>query len=164
MGARAGRIIAAARAGAAGLWAALWALPARAQEAAGQAGEAVGRAAEEGVKTLPQATDMTGAWLQMAGMLCLLVAVMLVGFWALRRFGRRAGLGLFGSGELKIEGTMGLGPKKSIVVVRFLNKRLVLGVTDASINLLTELDTDDDDARKDFGKTLDQARAKDGAS
>jgi len=120
--------------------------------------------AREGVKTLPDTGDMTGAILQVTGVLCLLIAVILVGFWALRRFGRRAGLGLFGSGDLKIEGTMGLGAKKSIVVVRFLNKRLVLGVTDASINLLTEMETGHDTDRKDFGKTLDEARAKDGAS
>lgn len=145
--------IAAARAAAGALAATLWsAAPALAQQAA-----------EEGVKTLPQTGGMTGQILYMAGMLSLLIAVLLAGFWALRRFGRRAGLGLFGSGQLKVEGAVGLGPKKSVVVVRFLNKRLVLGVTDASINLLTEMDTDDEDARKDFGKTLETARAKDGA-
>lgn len=119
-------------------------------------------AARESVKTLPQAGDMTGALFQVAGVLFLLLALMFLGFWVLRRFGKRMGLGVFGSGDLRIEGTMSLGPKKSIVVVRFLNKRMVLGVTDASINLLTQVDTGHDTDRKDFDKALDEARAKDG--
>ncbi|WP_245588409.1 flagellar biosynthetic protein FliO [Desulfocurvus vexinensis] len=118
--------------------------------------------ARESVKTLPQAGDMTGALFQVAGVLCLLLALMFLGFWVLKRFGKRMGLGVFGSGDLRIEGTMSLGPKKSIVVVRFLNKRMVLGVTDASINLLTQVDTGHDTDRKDFDKALDEARAKDG--
>jgi flagellar protein FliO/FliZ len=55
---------------------------------------------------------------------------------------------------------MSLGPKKNIVVVRFLNKRMVLGVTDASFNLLTEMDTGDDTDRKDFDKALEDARCQ----
>jgi len=125
-------------------------------------GGPLGEAAQEGVKTLPQAGDMTGALFQVAGVLCLLLAVMFLGFWLLRRFGKRMGLGVFGAGDLRIEGTMSLGPKKSIVVVRFLNKRMVLGVTDASINLLTQVDTGHDTDRKDFDTALDEARAKDG--
>ncbi len=39
---------------------------------------------------------------------------------------------------------MALGPKKSLVVVRFLNKRVLLGVTDQQITMLTELPTDED--------------------
>lgn len=127
-------------------------LPARAQEAA-----------EEAVKTLPQTGDMAGMALQVAGALCLMLAFILVGFWALRRFGGRMGLGVSANKQLQIEGTLGLGPKKTLVVVRFLNKRLVLGVTDANINLITEMEADDDGTRKDFEKSLDKARAKDGA-
>ena len=130
--------------------------------AAGALSDALGPGAGEGVKTLPQAGDMTGALLQVAGVLCLLLAVIFVGFWLLKRFGRRMGLGVFGSGDLRIEGAMSLGPKKSVVVVRFLNKRMVLGVTDASINLLTQMDTGDDTARKDFDTALKEARVKDG--
>lgn len=130
----------------------LCALPARAQQAA-----------EEGVKSLPQTGDMTGAALQVAGVLCLLLAFILVGFWVLRRFGGRMGIGVSGNKQLQIEGTLGLGPKKTLVVVRFLNKRLVLGVSDANINLITEMEADDDGTRKDFEQSLDEARAKDGA-
>lgn len=145
---------------------------ARALDLAGQAADGASGAAGalsgalpdagEGVKTLPQAGDMTGALFQVAGVLCLLLALIFVGFWVLKRFGKRMGLGVFGTGALRIEGTMSLGPKKNIVVVRFLNKRMVLGVTDASINLLTEMDTGDDTDRKDFDKALEDARAKDG--
>ena len=51
-----------------------------------------------------------------------------------------------------------LGPRRGVAVVRFLNKRLVLGVTDHSINLLHEVDDDDDrDGPQSFQKTMDKA-------
>ncbi len=65
--------------------------------AAGAAGALSGALpdAGEGVKTLPQAGDMTGALFQVAGVLCLLLALIFVGFWVLKRFGKRMGLGVF---------------------------------------------------------------------
>jgi flagellar protein FliO/FliZ len=83
----------------------------------------------------------------------LILAILVAGFWLVKRYGSRAGLRMFGRGDLQLEGTLSLGAKRSVVVVRFLNKRLVLGVTDANINLLTELDDHD----QDFDQALENA-------
>ncbi|MBU1002545.1 MAG: flagellar biosynthetic protein FliO [Proteobacteria bacterium] len=103
--------------------------------------------------------------LKVAGVLCLMLAFIFAGFWVLKRYGHRAGLGVLTRNELKLEGHLALGPKKQIVVVRFLNKRMVLGVTETSINLLTETESKhDDDSQADFTKSLDKARTEDGTS
>lgn len=125
---------------------------------------ALAQEAAEGVKNLPPTPTYGGEMLKVLGMLCLILGVMFAGFWLLKRFGRRAGLGVFGGSGLKVEGQLALGPKKQVFVVRFLNKRLVLGVTDTSINLLTETEAEDDDPAKDFSRSLDKARDTDRAS
>ena len=100
----------------------------------------------------------------MVGALFLIVAVLLGGYWLLRRFGPRGGLGL-ARGELKLEGQLSLGPKRHVVVVRFLNRRMVLGVTEQHINLLTEVEAGDDDKEKsNFSSTFKKAQAKDDPS
>ena len=86
-----------------------------------------------------------GGYFQAIGLLFLILAVLLAAFILLRRFGARAGLGGLSRGELKLEAQLGIGPKKSVVVVRFLNSRLVLGVSESQINLLTKMDDDDAD-------------------
>lgn len=84
------------------------------------------------------AGDLGGAWVTMVGALLLILAAMFAGFYILRRFGHKAGLGIMSRSDMVMEGQMGLGPRKSIVVVRHHNKRMVLGVTDNNINLLSE--------------------------
>lgn len=117
------------------------------------------------VNDLPPAPSLGGESLKVAGVLCLMLAFIFAGFWVLKRYGHRAGLGLLTRNELKLEGHLSLGPKKQVVVVRFLNKRMVLGVTDTSINLLTEMESPhDDNPQADFTKSLDTARAKDDLS
>ncbi|WP_461210846.1 flagellar biosynthetic protein FliO [Desulfocurvus sp. DL9XJH121] len=121
-------------------------------------------AAQEGVKNLPPTPSYGGEMLKVLGVLCLILASMFAGLWLLRRFGRRAGLGVFGGSGLKVEGQLALGPKKQVFVVRFLNKRLVLGVTDTSINLLTETDAENETAEQDFAGSLEKARRTDHTS
>jgi len=108
----------------------------------------------------PPSVDLGGAALQMGLALLVILVVILLAFWMLRRFGPRLGLGgrTLAHG-LRLEGHMALGPRKNIMVVRFLNKLLVLGVTDQSINLLTEVDTPHED--EDFKTVLDDARRGD---
>ena len=68
-----------------------------------------------------------------------ILAVIFAGFWLLRRYGSKFGLGPAGrGGMLRLMAHLTLGPRKSIIVVRFLDKDLVLGVTDQTITLLTE--------------------------
>ncbi len=79
----------------------------------------------------------------MMGWLFVILALVLGLLYLLKRFGHKAGLSMAGGHDLKILGQLGLGPKRSLVVVRFLNKILVLGVTDTQINLVTEMTADD---------------------
>jgi flagellar protein FliO/FliZ len=106
-------------------------------------------------------SGLGGAWLTMAGGLFIILALLLAMVWLLKRYGPKAGLGMFQRGDLKLEGQLGLGPKKSVAVVRFLNKVMVLGVTDSRITLLTEIEEDHDQSDHTFHKNLQQARRKD---
>ena len=74
--------------------------------------------------------------------LFLLVALL----WVLLRYLKNKGAlrMLARQGDLEIESRLTLGPKKSLLVVRFLNKRLLLGVTDHQITTLTEQPANDD--------------------
>ena len=102
---------------------------------------------------------LASAATQMALALLLVLAILLVGFWILRRFGPKFGLGPSGrGGGLRLMTQIGLGARKHLVVVRFLNKDLLLGVTDHTITLLTEVATSHE-ADSDFADTL--ARAAD---
>lgn len=97
------------------------------------------------VSALGQADSLFswGGYFQALGLLFLIVTVMFLALWLLKRKG---GLNvLTRQGDLVFESKMALGPKKSLVVVRFLNKRVLLGVTDQRITMLTELPTDEDD-------------------
>lgn len=103
-------------------------------------------------KTQSEAPPMPGGdvgwsgYFQALGAIFLIIAVLAGGFFLLKRFGPRAmGGGVFGRGTLQLEAQLPLGPRRSVAVVRFLNKRLVLGVTDSNITLLTETETGHDD-------------------
>ena len=102
---------------------------------------------------------MASVAIQMAVGLLVVLAVILVGYWILRRVGPRLGLGPSGKGgALRLMGQMGLGPRKQLLVVRFLNKDLLLGVTENSITLLTEVATSHE-ADTDFADSLARAAA-----
>lgn len=112
-------------------------------------GSGAGKPAAEAEKKEPPLPGSTLGWsgyFQAVGSIFLILAVLGGGFFLLKRFGPRAvGGGVFGRGTLQLEAQLPLGPRRSVAVVRFLNKRLVLGVTDSNITLLTETETDDDD-------------------
>ncbi len=111
----------------------------------------------------PPTVSLGGAAIQMAVALLLILFVILLAYWMLRRFGPRFGLGSPAKAHgLRIESYLTLGPRKNIMVVRFLNKLLVLGVTDQSINLLTEVDASDEDS--DFQAALEDAGRRAGGA
>ncbi len=122
--------------------------------ASSTAQEFMSEAAHNATQYLPQSDFGWGAYFQAVGAVFLILAIIMAGFWLLRRYGPAAGLGALGRSDLKFEGQVALGSKKSIAVVRFLNRRLVVGVTDTSINLLTEIRIDDAN-EMDFEDTLD---------
>lgn len=92
---------------------------------------------------------------KMASALFILLGLLFLGFYLLKRYGHKAGFGPGASNRLKLMGMLNIGPKKSIVVVRFLNKDLVLGVTDSQINLLTETQVDDQN-KQEFSRVLSE--------
>ncbi len=101
-----------------------------------------------------------GSYFQGVGVIFFLLAALAVVIFLLKRFGPRAGLPGFKRGNLQIDSQLSLGPKKSVVVVRFLNKSLVLGVTDTNINLLTEVEADHEPIEDtDFSETLEKERS-----
>lgn len=81
-------------------------------------------------------STMSG-YFEMIGYLLLILA----GVWLLLWLLRRSGVGMFSPARqvMALESRLSLGPKKWVVVARVHGKRLVLGVTDHTISMLTEL-------------------------
>ena len=103
------------------------------------------------------------ASVKMAAALLLILALIFLAMALLKRYGVAARLQGRGSGSLKVEERVALGPRKQLVVVRFLNRLLVLGVTDAGINLIAEHKADHDPT-PDFQTALDRESGEDSAS
>ena len=137
----------------------------------GTVGGAVGSAAQEAatsatsvaepVTALGQSSFSWGSYVQAVGILFLLVAVMWLAVWLARRYGKFNFLPRPGSlprDALVMEAQLPLGPRKGLMVVRFLNKRLLLGVTDQQITLLTEEQAKHEPENADFQQVMDEAR------
>lgn len=103
---------------------------------AGDAASAAGAAA-----SLAGTSFSWGGYFQAIGTLFLLLALLWGAVWAVRKYGKFNFIpkpGAFPREALRLEAQLPLGPRKGLMVVRFLNKRLLLGVTDHQITLLTE--------------------------
>lgn len=112
-----------------------------------------------------QSSFSWGGYFQAIGILCLLLALLWFAVWCIRRYGKFNFMPRPGSlpkKSLYMEAQMPLGPKKGIMVVRFLNRRLLLGVTDQQITLLTEEDARDE--RRNFESLMDDSRSADNSS
>lgn len=100
-----------------------------------------------------------GALLLVLGLLWLVV-------WALRKRGALPGMARLGRNSFKVEASLPLGPKKNLVLVRFLNSRFLLGVTDHQITLIKEVEGQDahgkpnTDNASSFSELLQQASQK----
>jgi flagellar protein FliO/FliZ len=99
----------------------------------------------------------------MAAALLLILGLLFLGLALMKRYGLAARLQGRSAGLLRVEDRVSLGPRKQLVVVRFLNRLLVLGVADAGINLIAEHYTDHGPI-PDFQATLDQQDGKDSPS
>ncbi len=97
---------------------------------------------------LPSDASFTwGGYFQSIGILMILLAALWVVVWFLRKYGRFNFIprpGSFPHDGLRLEAQLPLGPKKGLAVVRFLNKRLLVGITDQQITLLQEVKDNDD--------------------
>lgn len=128
-------------------------------------GMAFARAAEVAptgtASSLGQTAFSWSGYVQAVGILCLLLAALWLVLWLVRRYGRFNFLprpGALPRGALVMEAQMPLGPRKGLMVVRFLNTRLLLGVTEQQICLLKEEDVHDEPRDNDFQGIMDQAR------
>ena len=101
-----------------------------------------------------------GGYIQAVGLLFLLIAVLCLVVWLVRRFGKFNFLPRPGSlprNALAMEAQLPLGPRKGLMVVRFLNRRLLLGVTDQQITLLTEEQAEHEPGNADFQQVMEEA-------
>ncbi len=94
-----------------------------------------------------------GSYWQGLGLMFLLLACL----WFLARFLKRHGRfnfiprqGTLPRDAFFMEAQMPVGPRKCLMVVRFLDKRLLIGVTDQQIALLTEERVNDGAEESDF--------------
>ena len=114
-------------------------------------------AVPETAAPLPDAAFTWWGYVQALGVMFLVLGLLWAALWLLRRSGRFAGMpradGL-PRDSLYLERQLSLGPRKGLMVVRFLNKRLLLGVTEHQISLLTETELHDTQA---FQHCLDAA-------
>lgn len=102
------------------------------------------------------------SYVQALAILCLLLGILWVGVWLLRRYGRFNFIprpGNLPRDALMMEAQMPLGPRKGLMVVRFMNRRLLLGVTEQQIILLTEERPDHETSHQDFQHLLEQSVA-----
>jgi len=91
------------------------------------------------------AVDTGGMVLTTLGYLCLLLGVIFLAYWLLKRLGFH-GMGIrSGSGAPRLLTRLMLGNRQSVAVVRYRDKDMVLGVTEEHISLLREFDADDVD-------------------
>lgn len=110
---------------------------------------------------LGQTSFSWSGYVHAVGILCLLLAALWLVLWLVRRYGRFSFLprpGALPREALVMEAQMPLGPRKGLMVVRFLNTRLLLGVTEQQICLLKEEDVHDEPRDNDFQGIMDQAR------
>ncbi|MGE9986353.1 flagellar biosynthetic protein FliO [Desulfovibrio sp. SGI.169] len=133
-------------------------------QAAEQAADIAGRAAAAPAgqaSALGQSAFSWGGYIQAVGILFLFLALLWLAVWLVRRYGRFNFLprpGALPRGALVMEAQMPLGPRKGLMVVRFLNRRLLLGVTDQRITLLTEEDAHHEPHDADFHEIMEAAR------
>ncbi len=124
----------------------------------GLAGDVAGSAAAHGA-SLGGSSFSWGGYAQAVGILFLLVALLWLVVWLVRRFGKFNFLprpGALPKGALVMEAQLPLGPRKGLMVVRFLNRRLLLGVTDQHITLLTEEQAQHEPQNKDFQHVMEE--------
>lgn len=118
------------------------------QESAGVTSQAVADAASGAAQAVPS-YSWTGYFMGLA-----LMFVMLAFLWLGARFLRQKGaLRFLGrAAGLSVESRLVLSPRKHLLVVKYRNKRLLLGVTEHNISLLSEDPLED-------GETWDDTEA-----
>lgn len=123
----------------------------------------------EQVDLLQPGQSLMGSALSTAAYLCLILGIIFLGYWLLRRFTPHGIAMKKGGLNPKLMGRLVLGQRQHVDVVRVDKRTLVLGVTEHQITLLTELsprpgqffDDEDEDAFTDFAEMLGKKSAGD---
>ncbi|MDR2125072.1 MAG: flagellar biosynthetic protein FliO [Desulfovibrio sp.] len=104
---------------------------------------------------VPAAAEAAWSWsgyFEALALICFLLALL----WLLTRFlvkrGGSPGPPASGRG-LHVESRLSLGPKKWILLLRCLDRRLLIGVTDHAVTVLAEMETEDAAAPEPSGRT-----------
>jgi len=84
--------------------------------------------------------SLTSAAFKMVGVLALVLSLLIGLVYLLRRFSPSAGRLGWVSQDMTLLGQYPLGPKKLLAMVKVGDEVLLLGVTEASINLLTRIE------------------------
>lgn len=120
-----------------------------------ETGQSATTSSETKIK-LGESSFSWGGYFQAIGVLLFLLGLLFVGLWLMRKYGKFSFIpnpSALPKNALCLETQIALGPRKSLSVVRYLDKRLLLGVTEQQITLLSESrvnsDTDDTDDTDD---------------
>jgi flagellar biosynthetic protein FliO len=91
-----------------------------------------------------QPPTATGLLIRTLGALLLIVGLIVVAAWGMKRFGgARFGTAQENAPSLAILNSLSLGERRSLTIVRFGDRTLLLGSTAQSVTLLAEAETDD---------------------
>lgn len=80
-----------------------------------------------------------GNYFFVVGFMFLFLGILWFAVWSLKKRNAVPGASLFAPNAFKLEASLPLGGRRALVLVRFLNHRYLLGVTDQQINLIKEL-------------------------
>ena len=116
-----------------------------------------GRRPDASSAPAPDAFSWSG-YFYAIGALCLILGALWAALWLMRRSGRFRFMpsNTFPRDALRIEAQIPLGPRRGLMVVRFLNKRLLLGLSDQQIHLLSEAEYNEQTSA-DFSQALEAA-------
>lgn len=95
--------------------------------------------------TTPEPMIAWWGYFEALGWLCFALAALWLFLWLLKR---RGTLGFTGASvpDMRIESRLALGPKKWVIVTRYQDRRLILGVTEKQITLLSDRPAEEDEA------------------
>jgi flagellar protein FliO/FliZ len=110
------------------------------------------------------AVDSGTTILTTAGYLFLLLGVIFLAYWLLKRFGVPGALTSSGPNGPKLVNRLMLGNRQSVAVVRYRDKDLLLGVTEHNVTLLAEEEAAPETERperKTFASVLKRSAGRD---
>lgn len=110
------------------------------------------------------AVDSGTTILTTAGYLFLLLGVIFLAYWLLKRFGVPGALTGSGPNGPKLVNRLMLGNRQSVTVIRYRDKDLLLGVTEHTVTLLAEEEAAPEaepTERKTFASVLKRSASRD---